>query len=114
MLKKVAAWLPTLKGTTMRKHMIGDTVVVVIDEIGEVTFCHECLFDRVGVCSDMETAERTMAAIVELLVTVGKVLPVSAAGFEVEKALELLLRDFEPLTNRLSEQFEFSQSARKG
>lgn len=93
--------------------MIGDTTVVVIDEIGEVTFCRQVLFNTVEPCSDRETAERTMAAIIELLEVAGRVIPVSAAGFEISKAIEQALRDFKPLTDRLTEQFEFSRTARK-
>lgn len=113
MLSEAAKWLSTLKGSAMRKNMYGDVVVCVIDEIGEVTFCEVVMHKTVGVCSDIETAERTLAAVAELLNIVASVLPVSASGFAAKQAFELLMRDFKPLADRLSEQIEFQRSVPK-
>lgn len=96
----------------MRKQMIGDTYVVVIDEIGEVTFQHDILPARVLHISEHETAERAMAAVLELLDVCGQVVGTSAVGFEIQKAMELLSRDFEKHVDRLIEQTEFQKSAR--
>lgn len=104
----------TLEKVTMRKEMLGDTVVVVIDEIGEVTFSHEVLQAGVGHISKHETVERALAAVVELIEVAQLFLPTCAAQFELLKAKELVLRDFERLRDRLTEQAEFSQSALKG
>lgn len=97
----------------MRKLMVGDVVVVVIDEIGEVTFCDHVMNDLVGVCSDLETAERTMQAVSEMMYIAWRILPACPAGYHLLKAWEAVQADFKPLCDRLSEQYEFSRTARK-
>ena len=97
----------------MKTHMVGDTFVVVVDEIGEVTFQHDILPARVMHISAHETAERAVAAVLELLDVCSGVLGVSAAGFEIHKAYELVYRDFAHHVKRLSEQAEFDRSARE-
>lgn len=98
----------------MRKQMVGDTFVVVIDDIGEVTFQHDILPARVLHISEHETAERAIAAVLELLDVCGQVVGVSAAGFEIQKAIELVSRDFKFHVDRLVEQDDFNRSARQG
>lgn len=98
----------------MRKQMLGDTYVVVVDEIGEVTFSHEVLSAGVAHISEHETVERAMAAVVELIEVAELFLGVCAASFELRKAKELLLRDFDRLLDRLVEQSEFSHSVQQG
>lgn len=98
----------------MKKHMIGDTFVVVVDEIGEVTFEHIVLQDAVDHISENETAERAVAAVVELIEVAERVVGVSQVGAKLTSAKELLLVNFEFHVNRLIEQSEFSSSARKG
>jgi hypothetical protein len=98
----------------MRKNMIGDVVVVVIDEIGEVTFLRDPMQPHIVEISKKETTERALAAVVEVLDIAATVLPVSPAQFEVLKAKEYLLKDFRWLLDRLTEQVEFSDSVRKG
>jgi hypothetical protein len=98
----------------MQKHMVGNTFVVVIDEIGEVTFQRDVLFKHTTVVDRKETAARCMAAVVELLDVAQEFVGISAGSFEVLKARELLLRDFEKLVNRLAEQAEFNDSAQQG
>jgi hypothetical protein len=98
----------------MRKNMIGDTFVVVIDEVCEVTFSHEVLQAGVAHISEHETVERALAAVVELIEVAELFLGVCAASFELHKAKDLLLRDFDGLRRRLVEQSEFSRSARQG
>jgi hypothetical protein len=98
----------------MNKNMVGDTFVVVVDEIGEVTFQHDILPARVLNISKNETAERVLAAILELIDVCHCVLGVSATGFHLQKAQEQLLRDYPKHLDRLIEQDEFTQSARPG
>lgn len=98
----------------MKKQMIGDTYVVVIDEIGEVTFMHEVLPDTVQHASEHETAERAMAAVVELIEVAERICGVGQVGAKLTGAKELLLVNFEFHVNRLIEQSEFSDSARRG
>ena len=114
MLKKVATWLSTLKGSAMKKNMVGDTFVVVIDEIGEVTFQHEILPARIGHVSEHETAERAIAAVIELIEVAENIVGVSQVGAKLTSAKELLLVNFEFHVNRLIEQTEFNASVRKG
>lgn len=97
----------------MKKQLVGDTFVVVIDDIGEVTFQHDILPARVMHISEHETAERAMAAVLELLDVCSQVVGISAAGFEIQKAIELVSRDFAFHVNRLAEQTEFNRSARQ-
>lgn len=92
------------------KRMIGDVIVVVIDEIGEVTFSRDPMFPGDVTLSKKETVARAFAAVVELVDLCSTVVPVSSAQFELLKALELLLRDQDFLTERLSEQIEFTRS----
>lgn len=98
----------------MRKTMIGDVIVVVIDEIGEVTFARDPMQPHIVEISKKETTERALAAAVELLDVVATVLPTSPAQFEVLKAKEFLLKDFKFLLDRLTEQVEFSASVQSG
>lgn len=98
----------------MRKQMVGDTFVVVIDDIGEVTFQHDILPARVLHLSEHETAERAIAAVLELLDVCSQVVGVSAAGFEIQRAIELVSRDFKFHVDRLAEQDDFNRSARQG
>jgi len=94
----------------VKKRMIGDVVVVVIDNIGEVTFSRDPMFPGEVSIGKKETVERAFAAVVELVDLCGTIVPTSAAGFELQKALELLLRDFGFLAERLADQVEFSDS----
>ena len=114
MLKALSTWTATLRGVTMRKNMVGEVVVVVIDEIGEVTFSRDPMFPAVVHIKKKETVERALQAVVELLDVVATVLPTSPAQFEVLKAQEFLLRDFPKLLDRLTEQVEFYESAQSG
>ena len=114
MLDRLANWSAILRGVTMRKEMIGDTFIVVIDEIGEVTFSHQVLQAGVSDISKNETTERALAAVVELIEVAELFLGVCAASFELRKAKELLLRDFAGLRDRIAEQSEFSQSVQQG
>lgn len=98
----------------MRKNMVGDVVVVVIDEIGEVTFMRDPMQPHIVEISKKETTERALAAVAELLDIAATVLPTSPAQFEVLKAKEFLLKDFKFLLDRLTEQVEFSSSVQSG
>jgi len=98
----------------MQKQMRGDTFIVVIDEIGEVTFQHDILPARVQHISEHETAERAMAAVLELIEVAENVVGVGRVGQLLTGAKELLLVNFEFHVNRLIEQSEFSDSARRG
>lgn len=114
MLRRLLIWAATLRGVTMRKNMIGEVVAVVIDEIGEVTFLRDPMFPGVVEIKSKETAERALAAVVELLDICASVLPTSPAQFDVLKAKEYLLKDFKWLLDRLTEQVEFTDGVRKG
>lgn len=94
----------------MQKQMIGDVVVVVIDEIGEVTFLASRELPGIVGISKKETLTRVLAAIGECLHVVASALPVSAAQFEALKAHELLMQQFGPILERLTEQAEFTDS----
>jgi len=98
----------------MKTQMVGDTFVVVVDEIGEVTFRHDILPARVMHISEHETAERALAAVLELLDVCATVVGVGATGFHIQKATEQLLKDYKPIHDRLVEQTEFYRSARQG
>lgn len=98
----------------MRKNMVGEVILVVIDEIGEVTFLRDPMFPAVVEIKDKETTERALAAVVELLDIAATVLPVSPAQFKVLEAREFLLRDFRFLWERLTEQVEFSRGVQPG
>lgn len=95
----------------MRKNMIGDVYVVVIDEIGEVSFLHDPMQPHIVEISKKETTERALAAVVEILDVAAQVIPVSAAQFKCLEAKEFLLRDFAFLLERLTEQVEFNDLA---
>jgi len=114
MLEKVAIWLSTLRGVTMRKNMIGEVILVVIDEIGEVTFLRDPMFPSVVEIKDKETTERALAAVVEILDIAATVVPTSPAQFKVLEAREFLLRDFKFLLERLTEQVEFTRGVQSG
>jgi len=114
MLQKLAIWLATLRGVTMRKNMVGDVVVVVIDEIGEVTFMHDPMQPHIVEISKKESLERALAAAVECLDVVATLIPTSPAQFKVLEGKEFLLRDFRFLLERLTEQVEFSQGVQPG
>lgn len=92
------------------KRMIGDVVIVVIDEIGEVTFSRDPMFPLAINISRKETVERGYAAIIELVDLCSTFVPVSAAQFKLMQALELLLRDRAALQERLTDQIEFYES----
>lgn len=98
----------------MRKSLIGDVYVVVIDEIGEITFSHDVMEKRFEVYDNKETADRVLASLIELLDVVHHVLPTSAADFKLMQAMELIQGQFGPLRDRLVEQNEFTDSARQG
>lgn len=87
----------------MRKEMVGDVVIVVIDEIGELTFeVSHGPVDLVTV-KDNETKERVVSALCEMLDCVWRSLPTCAAGFEAAKALDLLSRDFSRIVDRIAD-----------
>jgi hypothetical protein len=90
--------------------MIGDVFIVVVDEIGEVTFARDPMIPHVVEMYKKETVTRCFAAIIELVDVCSTLVPVSAAQFELQKAFELLLRDQDFLTERLFEEVEFSDS----
>lgn len=113
MLRKAAIWLSTLKGNAMKTRMVGDVVLVVIDEIGEVTFFHDPLQPDTVEIGKKETIVRAVAAIVEVLDTVAQLLPTSKSQFYVQGALELVLANFGWFVDRLTEQTEFNSSVRK-
>jgi len=92
------------------KRMIGEIIVVVIDEIGEVTFSRDPMFPQAINISRKETVARAFSALIELVDLCSTFVPVSAPQFELMKALELLLRDQDFLTERLVEQVEFYES----
>ena len=98
----------------MRKPMIGDVVIVVIDEIGEVAFMRDPMEPSVIAITKKETCQRVMAATVEMLDFIRGVLPVSVAHFKVCEAMEYLLRDHDYLLDRLTEQVEFNRDVRSG
>ncbi len=114
MLKKSAAWLSILRGAAMKKSMVGDTFVVVIDEVGEVTFQHDILPPCVAHISEHKTAERAVAAVLELIEVAEQIVGTGRVGQLLHGAKELLLVNFEFHVNRLIEQSEFQGSARKG
>jgi hypothetical protein len=92
----------------MNKRMIGEIVVVVIDEIGEVTFARDPMYPLMIAVGRKETLERAFTAMIELVDLCSTFVPVSAAQFALRNALELLLRDQAFLTERLMDQVEFS------
>lgn len=98
----------------MLKQMVGDTTVVVIDEIGEVTFCHDIMKDSILPCSDLETLERTLAAVVVMLVVAERIVGVSIAGAKIQSAKESLLANSDWHIDRLAERVEFSKHVRQG
>lgn len=114
MLRKAATWLSTLKGVPMKKQMVGDVVVTVIDEIGEVTYCHDAMQKDVYCCSDRESEIRTMAAVLELIEVAEQLCGVSQVGAKLTSAKELLLVNFEWHVDRLSERNEFKRDVRRG
>lgn len=97
----------------MSKNMVGDTFVVVIDEIGEVTFQHDILPARVMHISEHETAERALAAVLELIDVCHSIVGISATGFHLLKAQEQLLVDYKKHLDRLAEQTEFTRSVQQ-
>lgn len=96
----------------MKKHMVGDVVVVVIDEIGEVTFFRDPLQPHIVEIGKKESVERAYLACVELVDFAAQIIPVSPAQYELLKALEYLQKDQKWLVDRLSEQVEFSDAVR--
>jgi len=94
----------------MKERMIGDVYVVVIDEIGEVTFARDAMFPGVVEMSKKESASRCFAAIFELLEVCSTLVPVSSAQFSIIQATELLLANRAFLQERFIEQVEFNDS----
>lgn len=94
----------------MNKRMIGDIFVVVIDEIGEVTFARDAMFPGVVEMSKKESTTRCFAAVAELLELCSTLVPVSKANFHILSALELLLSEWTFLQERFIEQVEFNDS----
>lgn len=94
----------------MFKRMIGDVVVVVIDEIGEVTFTRDPMFPQVIDISKKETAARAFAALVELVELCSTLVPTSRSQSYFQSGLELLLANHNFLLERFVDQVEFSDS----
>jgi len=94
----------------MKERMIGDIFVVVIDDIGEVTFARDAMFPSVVEMSKKESASRCFAAVIELLEVCSTLVPVSAAQFAILQATELLLANRAFLQERFIEQVEFNDS----
>lgn len=94
----------------MNKHMIGDIFVVVIDEIGEVTFARAPMFPHNVEIGKKESAARCFAALVELLSLCSTLVPVSKTQFNILKATESMLAEWTFLLERFTEQVEFSDS----
>jgi len=98
----------------VNKSLVGETFVVVIDEIGEITFHRDVMFKTIQYYDNKETAERVLAAVLELLEVATAVLPTCAADALIMKAMEMILAQFKPLRDRLAEQAEFTQSVQQG
>lgn len=94
----------------MNKRMIGDVFVVVVDEIGEVTFARDPMFPHIVEISKKETIARSFDAVVELLDVCSTLVPVSKTQHLIMQALESILRERVYLQERLTEQVEFSDS----
>lgn len=94
----------------MNKRMIGDIFVVVIDEIGEVTFARDPMFPHVIEMSKKEATSRCFDAVIELLDMLSTLVPVSKAQFCILQAFELLLAERVFLQERFTEQVEFNDS----
>jgi len=92
----------------MNKRMIGDIFVVVIDEIGEVTFARDPMFPHVVEMSKKESTSRCFDAVIELLDMLSTLVPVSKAQFCILQAFELLLAERVFLQERFIEQVEFN------
>jgi len=94
----------------VNERMIGDIFVVVVDEIGEVTFAHDVMFPGVVEMSKKETTARCFAAVIELISLASTLVPVSDSQFKLQQALELLLAHRAFLEERFTEQVEFQDS----
>jgi len=94
----------------VHKRMIGDVVVVVIDEIGETAFFRDPMIRGTVEISKKETAERAFAAVVELVDLCSTLVPTSAAQSKLQSALELTLANYDFLLERFTEQLEFNES----
>lgn len=94
----------------MGKRMIGDVVVVVIDEIGEVTFTRDPMYPQVINMTKKETTERAFAAVIELIDLCSTLVPTSKAQSYLQGALELVLASHDFLLERFTDQVEFSNS----
>lgn len=114
MLQRLTTWLATLKGAAMNKSMVGDVVMTVIDEIGEVTFFRDPMYKDTVEIGKKETAARAIAAVVEAIEICELVVGVSRVGAKLTSAKELLLVNFEFHVNLLIEQTDFNSSVRKG
>jgi len=94
----------------MNKRMIGDVFIVVIDEIGEVTFARDPMHPHIVELSKKESVERCFAAVIELIDVCSTLVPTSKSQFYLQSALELLLASRDFLQERFTEQVEFSDS----
>jgi len=94
----------------MNERMVGDIYVVVIDEMGEVTFARDLMFPAVVEMSKNESASRCFAAVIELIEVCSTVVPVSPAQFHLMQALESLLAQRKFLQERFVEQVAFNDS----
>lgn len=94
----------------MNKRMVGEVIVVVIDEIGECTFARDPMFPEVIDMSKKETAARAFAAVVEMLELCSTLVPTSRAQSYIQSALELTLANYQFLLERFVDQVEFSDS----
>lgn len=97
----------------MSKRMVGDVVVVVIDEIGECTFSRDPMFPLEVHMGKRETVARAFAAVIELLDLCSTIVPTSTAHSHIQSGLELVLANYDFLLERFMEQVEFSDSLRE-
>jgi len=92
------------------KRMVGDIFVVVVDEIGEVTFARSPMFPDNVELSKKETLDRVFCALIELLDLCSTLVPTSRAQSYIQSALELTLANYDHLKERFTEQVEFIDS----
>jgi len=94
----------------MNGRMIGDIYVVVIDQVGEVTFARSPMWPETVELSKKEASSRCFAAVIELLDLCSTLVPVSRTQFLIMQALEALLTERGFLLERFIEQVEFNDS----
>jgi hypothetical protein len=98
------------RGCPVYGRMIGDIFVVVVDEIGEVTFARSPMWPQTVELSKKETTGRCFDAVVELLDLCSTLVPVSKTQFLIMQAMESLLTERGFLLERFIEQVLFNDS----